>query len=143
MYIFASFFYIWLTNCINMLLKIEATSKTPKLKVNPNKGLIQLSGISIPEDPRTFYEPFQESIDAYIKSPKEKTLVEFKLEYFNTSTTLIIRNLLRKLSELQNRTELVIKWYFEEDDEDMAEVGGELKVLFPFVEFEIVEVQQF
>ncbi len=126
-----------------MLLKIEATAKTPKLKVNPSKGLIQLSGISIPEDPRAFYEPFQEAIDAYIKDPREKTLVEFKLEYFNTSTTLIIRNLLRKLSELQERTELVIKWYFEEDDEDMSEVGGELKVLFPFVQFEIVEVQQF
>lgn len=126
-----------------MLLKIEATAKTPKLKVNPSKGLIQLSGISIPEDPRAFYEPFEASINAYINAPKEKTLVEFKLEYFNTSTTLIIRNLLRKLSELQSKTKLVIKWYFEEDDEDMAEVGGELKVLFPFVEFEIIEVQQF
>ncbi|MFK8039003.1 MAG: DUF1987 domain-containing protein [Crocinitomicaceae bacterium] len=126
-----------------MLLKIEATAKTPKLKVNPEKGLIQLAGISIPEDPRAFYQPFQESIDEYVVNPKEKTLVEFKLEYFNTSTTLIIRNLLRKLSELQDRTQLVIKWYFEEDDEDMAEVGGELKVLFPFVEFEIIEVQQF
>ncbi len=126
-----------------MLLKIEATAKTPKLKVNPEKGLIQLSGISIPEDPRAFFEPFQEAVDKYIVAPKEKTLVEFKLEYFNTSTTLIIRNLLRKLSEMTSKTDLQIRWYFEEDDEDMGEVGGELKILFPEVDFEIVEVQQF
>ena len=126
-----------------MLLKIEATAKTPKLKVNPEKGLIQLSGISIPEDPRAFFAPFQEAIDNYINEPKDKTLVEFKLEYFNTSTTLIIRNLLRKLSGLTDKTDLQIRWYFEEDDEDMGEVGGELKILFPEVDFEIVEVQQF
>jgi hypothetical protein len=126
-----------------MLLKVEATAKTPKLKVNPEKGLIQLSGISIPEDPRAFYTPFQDAIDAYIVSPKDKTLVEFKLEYFNTSTTLIIRNLLRKLSLVNSDTKLQIRWYFEEDDEDMGEVGGELKILFPEVDFEIIEVQQF
>lgn len=126
-----------------MLFKIEATAKTPKLKVNPEKGLIQLAGISIPEDPRAFYTPFLESVDAYADAPNKKTLVEFKLEYFNTSTTLILRNLLRKLGELNNKTELQIRWYFEEDDEDMSEVGGELKVLFPNVDFQIIEVQQF
>ena len=126
-----------------MVFKIEATAKTPKLKVNPEKGLIQLSGISIPEDPRAFYMKFLESVDAYIEAPTEKTLVEFKLEYFNTSTTLILRNLLRKLSGLHGKTDLQIRWFFEEDDEDMGEVGGELKVLFPNIDFQIVEVQQF
>jgi hypothetical protein len=126
-----------------MLLKIEATAKTPKLKVNPEKGLIQLSGISIPEDPRAFYAPFQEAVDAYVAAPKEKTLVEFKLEYFNTSTTLILRNLLRKLTGLKGRTDLQIKWYYEEDDEDMGEVGGELKLLCTDIDFEIIEVEQF
>lgn len=126
-----------------MLFKIEATAKTPKLKVNPEKGLIHLSGISIPEDPRAFYTPFLNAVDAYAENPKEKTLVEFKLEYFNTSTTLILRNLLQKLTELKNSTDLQIRWYFEEDDEDMGEVGGELQVLFPQVDFQIIEVQQF
>jgi len=126
-----------------MLLKIEATAKTPKLKVNAEKGLIQLSGISIPEDPRAFYTPFLEAVNKYSAAPKEKTLVEFKLEYFNTSTTLIIRNLLRKLSETKEKSDLQIRWYFEEDDEDMGEVGGELKILFPNIDFEIVEVDQF
>ena len=126
-----------------MSLKIEATAKTPKLKVNHAKGLIHISGISIPEDPRAFYQPFHDAIDAYIANPHEKTLVEFKLEYFNTSTTLIIRNLIRKLQLLNSKTKLKICWFYEEDDEDMQEVGGELKLLFPDLEFEIIEVDQF
>ena len=84
-----------------MPLKIEATAKTPKLKVIPSKGLIHISGISIPEDPKAFYAPFHEAINDYIDRPSEKTTVEFKLEYFNTSTTLIIRNVIRKLKGLK------------------------------------------
>ena len=126
-----------------MSLKIEATAKTPKLKVNPSKGLVHVSGISIPEDPRAFYQPFIDAIDTYMESPNDKTLVEFKLEYFNTSTTLIIRNIIRRIEELKAVSKLKIKWYFEEDDEDMEEVGGEFKVLFPEIDFEVIEVDQF
>jgi len=126
-----------------MSLKIEATAKTPKLKVIPSKGLIHVSGISIPEDPKSFYAPFHDAINDYIKAPIDKTLVEFKLEYFNTSTTLIIRNIIRKLKELNTLTDLKICWYFEEDDEDMEEVGEELRILFPELSFDIIEVKQF
>lgn len=73
----------------------------------------------------------------------KKTIVEFKLEYFNTSTTLIIRNIIRKLKEINDRTNLKICWYFEEDDEDMEEVGEELKILFPELNFKIIQVKQF
>lgn len=55
-----------------MSLKIEATAKTPKLKVVPSKGLIHISGISIPEDPKSFYAPFHEAINEYMVDPVEK-----------------------------------------------------------------------
>ncbi len=126
-----------------MYFKIEATAKTPKLKVIPSKGLIHVSGISIPEDPKSFYAPFHAAINEYMKSPNEKTVVEFKLEYFNTSTTLIIRNIIRRLKELSEKSDLKVCWYFEEDDEDMEEVGEELKILFPELSFEIIQVKQF
>ncbi len=126
-----------------MSLKIEATAKTPKLKVIPSKGLIHVSGISIPEDPKSFYAPFHAAISDYMKDPNEKTIVEFKLEYFNTSTTLIIRNIIRRLKDFNSTTDLKVCWYFEEDDEDMEEVGEELKILFPELNFEIIQVKQF
>ncbi len=126
-----------------MSLKIEATAKTPKLKVLPKKGLIHMSGISIPEDPKAFYAEFHSAINEYVKSPAKITTVEFKLEYFNTSTTLIIRNLIRKLREANSSTELTVYWYYEEDDEDMEEVGEEFKILFSDLKFDIVQVKQF
>jgi hypothetical protein len=126
-----------------MSLEIKATLKTPKVLVNFEEGTILLAGISIPEDPYAFYSPVNEEIDKYMETPLPKTTLEFKLEYFNTSSTLVIRNLIRDLSQNNSKTELFIKWYYEEYDEDMKEAGDEFRMLFHRVNFELVEVLEF
>lgn len=125
-----------------MSLIIEATVKTPKIDFNSSSGLISISGISIPEDPQEFFTPLDIELKNYIGSPSESTCLEFKLEYFNTSTTLIIRNLIRKLHDISGKTNLIVKWYFETDDEDMEEAGGEFKMLFKDIDFDIIGVNK-
>ena len=125
-----------------MSLNIEATVKTPKINFNSSDGLIILSGISIPEDPQEFFEPLDVELNNYLGSPSANTCLEFKLEYFNTSTTLIIRNLIRKLHEISDKTKLIVKWYFENDDEDMQEAGDEFKMLFKDIQFDIIGVDK-
>lgn len=126
-----------------MSLEIKATLKTPRVLVNFEEGIILLAGISIPEDPYAFYSPVNEEIEKYMKSPLPKTTLEFKLEYFNTSSTLVIRNLIRDLSQSGSNTELHVKWYYEEYDEDMKEAGDEFRLLFHSIDFELVEVIEF
>ncbi|MFT5824113.1 MAG: hypothetical protein ACI8ZM_005379 [Crocinitomix sp.] len=126
-----------------MSLEIKATLKTPRVLVNFEEGTILLAGISIPEDPYAFYSPVNEEIDKYMESPQLKTTLEFKLEYFNTSSTLVIRNLIRDLSQSGSKTELHVKWYYEEYDEDMKEAGDEFRLLFHGLNFELVEVLEF
>jgi hypothetical protein len=126
-----------------MSLIIEATVKTPKIDFNSISGLISISGISIPEDPQEFFTPLDVELDVYVNKPSENTCLEFKLEYFNTSTTLIIRNLIRKLRDISAKTNLNVKWYFEIDDEDMEEAGAEFKMLFKDLEFDIIGVNNF
>tara|TARA_B100000809_G_C15051438_1_gene499059 strand:+ start:60 stop:440 length:381 start_codon:yes stop_codon:yes gene_type:complete len=125
-----------------MSLIIEATVKTPKIDFNSSDGFISISGISIPEDPQEFFEPLDVELNHYISSPAENTSLEFKLEYFNTSTTLIIRNLIRRLHNLSGKTNLIVKWYFETDDEDMEKAGGEFKMLFKDINFDIIGVEK-
>ena len=125
-----------------MSLKIEATVKTPKIEFDSEKGMISIAGISIPEDPQEFFLPLDEELNQYVNAPKEKTFLEFKLEYFNTSTTLIIRNLIRKLHDISNKTKLNVKWYYETDDEDMEEAGDEFKMLFKDIDFDIIGVNK-
>lgn len=126
-----------------MSLEIKATLKTPRVSVNFDEGKILLAGISIPEDPYAFYSPVNEQIDEYLKDPKSTTTLEFKLEYFNTSSTLVIRNLIRTLSQGSSNTNLMVKWFYEEYDEDMREAGDEFRMLFDGINFELIEVQEF
>lgn len=126
-----------------MSLKIEATVKTPQIEFDSEKGLISIEGISIPEDPQEFFMPLDEQLNEYVNAPNEKTFLEFRLEYFNTSTTLIIRNLIRKLHDISNKTQLNVKWYYETDDEDMEEAGDEFRMLFKNIDFDIIGVEKF
>lgn len=126
-----------------MSLEIKATLKTPKVLVNFDEGVILLAGISIPEDPYAFYNPVIEEIEAYLLAPKDNTRLEFKLEYFNTSSTLVIRNLIRDISQQITNTNLKILWYYEEYDDDMKEAGEEFKLLFKDLDFDLVQVAEF
>jgi len=63
-------------------------------------------------------------IDEYLRNPAEITYVILAFEYLNSSSTIIIVSILRKLSQVILQSEkLVIQWYYEEDDEDILERG--------------------
>ena len=126
-----------------MSMKIEASVKTPEINMDETDGFISIKGISIPEDPHEFYSPLMRAIAAYSETPAKSTALNLHLEYFNTSSTLIIRNLIKQLQGMQEKTQVVINWFFESDDEDMKEAGEEFKLLFGDVEFNITAVEAF
>jgi hypothetical protein len=123
-----------------MSVYIEASVKTPSILMDEKEGKIAIKGISIPEDPHEFYHPLVQAIEDYRTSPAEKTALDLHLEYFNTSSTLIIRNLIKNLGDLKEQTELVVNWFFESDDEDMKEAGEEFKMLFEDLNFNVTAV---
>ena len=109
---------------------LQGTGRTPYVSFDAQAGKLELSGRSIPENSITFYKPLFDWVDNYVQSPKDNTTVIFNLEYFNTSSSKCILDLLRKLETLKdtnNATE--IKWYFDEGDEDMEESGNDFKSL--------------
>jgi hypothetical protein len=111
-------------------LKIEPTHKTPKVYLDPAENHFELSGRSIPEDSVGFYQRILTWIDDYSKSPNTQTHFKFELEYFNTSSSKNILELLKKLESINNDGNAVqISWYYDEDDEDMEETGEDYKAL--------------
>lgn len=111
-------------------LKIEPTHKTPKVYLDPSENVFEVSGRSIPEDSVGFYQRVLGWIDEYGKKPNTKTHFKFELEYFNTSSSKNILELLKKLESIhQDGNEVSIAWYFDEDDEDMQETGQDYQAL--------------
>ena len=105
-------------------INIEPSVKTPKISFDDGRGALEIEGRSIPENSTEFYKPVFEWLDAYIDAPSANTEFAFKLEYFNTSSSKCILDVLRKLEKLHiNGNKVVVNWFYEEDDEDMKEAG--------------------
>ena len=122
-------------------IKIERTRKTPDVVFNAETGKIQIEGKSIPENSIEFYKPLVDWLDEYGNNPAENTEVNIKLEYFNTSSSKCILDVFKKLETIyKGENNVIINWYYEEDDEDMLEAGEDyqsiLKIPFKMIEME-------
>lgn len=110
-------------------MKIERTSKTPEVILDSEQGSITLIGRSIPENSIEFYAPVMEWIEKYSIDTKPQTQFNIHLEYFNTSSSKCILDILKKLRNLDQagKTKIVVNWYYDEDDEDMLEAGEDYR----------------
>jgi hypothetical protein len=107
-------------------LDIKATNDTPRVIFDPDNDIFEITGRSLPEDVVTFYQPVLDWLDA--SHPKKKTEFIFKYIYFNTATSKLVQDILFKLEFLKEAGHSVnILWYYEQDDEDMYDLGLEFK----------------
>ena len=109
-------------------IKIQGTDDTPKVILEPNEDnpIFEISGRSLPEDVVAFYEPILEWLDEFAQEPLEKTVFDFKLEYFNTASSKLLLDVLLKLEDMyDDGNDVLVRWHFPEDDEDMEEAGEE------------------
>ena len=123
-------------------ISIEGTAKTPTVKFDAQNGILAIKGRSIPENSIEFYKPLVDWLEEYSKSAKGLTQVNIQLEYFNTSSSKCILDVFKKLEAIQKgSSEVIINWYYEEDDEDMLEAGEDYESIIrvPFKMIEIVE----
>jgi len=123
------------------ILRKEATTKTPEVLFDASTGLLSINGRSIPENSYQFYDPLLTWLDNYASSPRELTSLSFKLDYFNTSSSMYILGILKKMEKLflaGNKAE--VKWHYEVDDEDMLQTGEDLKQIVK-IPIQMVEVE--
>ncbi|MDQ3393073.1 MAG: DUF1987 domain-containing protein [Bacteroidota bacterium] len=114
------------------ILHLEGTEDTPKIILNKEHKIYEISGRSLPEDSAEFFQPVLVWLDEYQQNADPSMNFVFKLEYFNTASSKLILDILSKLEDIPGIT---ITWYFHEDDEDMEEAGQEFSELVE-IEFE-------
>jgi len=116
-------------------LIIEPTANSPRIILDPGIRNFEFSGESRPENVRKFYLPILEWLEAYTNEQeklqdKERTfglLCQFNFEYFNSTSAKYILDIFKSLNAISSLgIDLEIKWLYEEDDEDMLEVGQEM-----------------
>lgn len=106
------------------ILKIDGTKQTPEINFNPNTGVLIISGRSIPENTFEFFNPVLLWLEEYGQKAQSKTVINVDLEYFNTSSSKYILEIFKRLKNIANDgNDVLVKWFYEEDDEEMMETG--------------------
>ena len=107
----------------------EQTVKTPHINFDPTTGNFEMRGKSVHEDSLKIYQPMFQWLDEYSLNPAPKTKLDIQLDYFNTSSSKCITDLLKKLEQisLKPNSEVVVKWLYDEMDDEMRESGEEYK----------------
>jgi len=123
--------------------ELKETATTPNINFDPVSGILKIEGRSIPENVIDFYHPVLRWIDDYGKTPNDQTEIHLKFEYFNTSSSKRIFDIMKKLEKIAIDTnqKVIINWYYEEDDEDIYFAGNDYKALISRVEFNLIELQ--
>ena len=116
-------------------LMIESTANSPRILLDPEEKKFEFSGESRPENVRKFYLPVLEWLEAYSAEQQgvqggqrtDGLQCQFNFEYFNSTSAKYILDIFKSLNAIHSLgIDLDIKWLYEEDDEDMLEVGQEM-----------------
>jgi hypothetical protein len=130
-------------------LILKQTITTPGIIFDYDNSNFSLEGCSRPEDVRTFFIPiidwlteFKEGVEkGVINNDKSDPIVfNFKFDYFNSSSAKFILDILVLINDAHKAgLNIRIEWCYEDNDEDMKEVGEELSdvVDFPF-EYKVI-----
>ena len=127
-------------------LIIEPTANSPRILLDPEERNFEFSGESRPENVRKFYLPVLEWLEAFtakvggLKEDQRPSDLkcQFNFEYFNSTSAKYILDIFKSLNAIHALgIGLDIKWLYEEDDEDMLEVGQEMSRMSK-LEFEYI-----
>jgi hypothetical protein len=122
-------------------LIIDKTTSSPKVILDHENKVFEISGESRPPDVQEFYGQILTWLDDFgaytIRSDESKdpVIFNFNFEYFNSSSGKFILDICKILASLRSKEiNIMVNWHFEKDDTDMLEVGKEMSriVKFPF-----------
>jgi hypothetical protein len=120
-------------------LFLKKTFNSPEVEFVASSGELNIEGRSIPEDPGEFFERLIDWMNEYFLNPAGNTVMNIKLEYINSGSSKYMLELLRILkTNHENGRDVLVKWYFEEGDESIEELGQHYEQTMQ-IPFEIIE----
>ena len=125
-------------------LILAPTLNTPSIILDPAGNKFELKGESRPENVRSFYLPILDWLEKFaeeISGSGNNSPIEFSFnfEYFNSTSAKYILDIFKILNSINSSGKTVkVSWHYEEDDEDMYEVGMEMSRMAG-IDFEYVK----
>ncbi len=107
------------------MFRMSGTHQRPTVVIDIEKGFFEISGSSIPENPMDVFTPIFDHLNRYMEDPCPVTELHFRLDYFNTSTSKLMLDMIHKMESIKDQkgNDVKIKWFYREADDDMMEIG--------------------
>ena len=104
------------------------TKNTLGVEFDSSTGMLELAGSSFPENASEFFNPIIDWLQQFMLEVTGKITLNFKLDYLNSSSIKFVSDMLEKL-EMYHKGggDVQINWYYDENDEDIQEMGEDLK----------------
>ena len=123
------------------VLKYKPQGLKPGIILDIDNDEFRVYGKSCPENVVEFYQPVLDWLDEYKDHALEKTVFEFRLQYYNTASSKVLFVIMQKLESVyESGKDVLIKWCYPEEDEALEEAGEEYDDLID-VPFELIPLQ--
>jgi len=103
----------------------EKTRTTPYILIDEEKGYMCFEGESYLEDIVGFFKEINEWLEKYMSSDFDEFTFDCALEYFNSSTTKQLYNMLRLMDVNAPGKKVVVNWKVANEEDDMLIECGE------------------
>lgn len=123
----------------NIPLKIIETDKTPFLSYNPKDKVFTVTGVSVPDNAREFWEPIIKWVEGYVISDYSSggITINISLDYFSIQSSVLLLKILKEFEKIKDK--VIVNWYYQIGDTDMEEIGNDYKWMVK-MEFNIIEI---
>lgn len=106
---------------------LKGSTYIPKIDFDVETNILEISGESYHEYTQEFFQPVFQWLDDYLEGKGKEITFNFRMTYFNTSSSRRFLEILTKLENYQREKSgnVTVNWYYEENDTDMKENGEE------------------
>lgn len=108
-------------------INIEATSESPEIILDAEKGVFLIRGKSVISNAQEFYVivfKWLEELEELEGEMKGSIDFVFDLDYFNVTSSKRFLFILYRLKQLRRAgIEVNVVWYFSDKEDDMREIG--------------------
>jgi len=117
----------------------EKTTSTPYILIDEEKSYMRFEGRSFHENVAEFYRDVNDWLDTYLVKDFASFTFDFEMNYFNSSTSKLLHNMLTKMNKCaSDKKKLIVNWITTEDNDIIIECGEDFKEDFNSLVFNMV-----
>ncbi len=115
------------------------TTSTPYILIDEEKSYMRFEGRSFHENVAEFYRDVNDWLDTYLVKDFVSFTFDFEMNYFNSSTSKLMHNMLTKMNKCaSDKKKVIVNWITTEDNDIIIECGEDFQEDFSSLKFNMI-----